>query len=145
MSEDRLNRFLGLVQDGKLRLDYKAQFDAYIKRFEGDEVVVKVTKRRSQRSDEQNGYWWAVVVPLLAEHCGYTHDEMHDALKLKFLSREDMSKGLIRVGSTAKLNTLEFADLVDRVALWAAEDFGVVIPLPDKRWREKRNHQQAVA
>jgi hypothetical protein len=128
--------FVGLVQDGKLRLDSKKQYDAYITRFEGDEVEVTVRKRRSRRSEQQNGYYWSVVIPLMAEHCGYTRDEMHEAIKAKFLGQEDQSRGLLRIGSTARLNTLEFADLVDRVILWAAHELGVIIPAPDPKWRE---------
>ena len=132
--------FIGLVQDGKLHLDYRAQFDAYLRRFEGDEVEVEVRKRRSKRSTAQNAYWWSVVVPTLAEHTGYTRDEMHEALKAKFLSAEDLSLGLTKIGSTAKLNTQDFADLVDRVVLWAAESLGVIVPPPepDARKRTKR-------
>jgi len=131
--------FVGVVQGGKVHLDFPQQFHAYAKRFEGDEIEIEIRKRRSKRSHDQNAYWWSVVVPLIAEHTGYTRDEAHEALKAKFLGQEDMSHGLIRIGSTAKLNTLDFADLVDRVVLWAAEELGVIIPLPDKRWREKRD------
>jgi hypothetical protein len=113
-------------------LDHRAAFLAYAKRFKGEEVVLTLHKRRAKRSSEQNRYWHGVVVALLAEHCGYTRDEMHEALKARFLGQEDLSRGLIRIGSTAKLTTLEFADLVDRVVLWAAEELGVVIPLPEK-------------
>lgn len=126
--------FLGLVRDdgSKLDLDYPAQFKAFIRRFAGDEVEIEVRKRRSRRSTDQNAYWWGVVIPHIAEYTGYTHDEAHEALKVKFLGQEDVSRGLVRVGSTAKLNTQEFAALVDRVLLWAAEELGVVIPLPEK-------------
>lgn len=134
--------FHGFVHPGgKLVLDYPAQFTAYAKHLGGDvgqDVTLKLVKRRSQRSDSQNEYWWAVVVALLAEHCGYHKDEMHEALKAKFLSEEDLSRGLIRIGSTAKLDTQAFEDLAERVRVWAAEALGVIIPLPDKRWREKR-------
>ena len=124
--------FVGLVQDGRLHLDYRKQFDAYLKRFDGHEVEVEVRKRRSKRSDKQNRYWWGVLVATLAQHTGYTADEMHEALKAKFIAREDVTLGLMRIGSTAKLNTVDFAELVDKVVLWAAEDLGVVIPLPEQ-------------
>lgn len=120
--------FVGVVQNGKLRLDFRRQFDAYLTRFEGHEVEVEVRKRRSKRSGQQNKYWHGVVVALLAEHCGYSKDEMHEALKAKFLATEDLALGLIKIGSTAKLSTAGFADLIDRVSLWAAEDLGVIIP-----------------
>lgn len=138
---DRRNEFPGYAYpEGRMTADYPSQLKAYLKHLAGeggDEIVIKVVKRRSQRSTEQNSYWWAVVIPLLSEHCGYTHDEMHEALKAKFLSQEDLTRGLVKIGSTAKLEPGPFAELVDKVILWAAEDLGVVIPLPDKRWRQK--------
>lgn len=127
--------FVGCVQDGVLRLDYKRQWDAFLKRFEGDEVEISIRKKHSQRSDAQNAYWWAVVVPLLSEHCGYSREEMHAALKAKFLGHEDLTRGLMRIGSTTKLSPQEFGDLIDQVVVWAAESLGVVIPPPTKGWR----------
>ena len=132
--------FRGFVDDsGKFALDYPAQFRAYVGRFKGEEVEIEFRKRRTKRSDRQNRYWWGVVIPLIAEHCGYSHDEMHEALKAKFLGTEDMSRGLLRIGSTAKLDTQAFAELTDRVVLWAAGDLGVIIPPPevDKAQRKK--------
>ena len=132
--------FRGFVDDsGKFALDYPAQFRAYVGRFMGEEVEIEFRKRRTKRSDRQNRYWWGVVIPLIAEHCGYSHDEMHEALKAKFLGTEDMSRGLLRIGSTAKLDTQAFAELTDRVVLWAAGDLGVIIPPPevDKAQRKK--------
>jgi hypothetical protein len=125
--------FLGRVtEDGtRVVLDHPASFRAHVARWKGHAVELTIRKRRNQRSAAQNGYWWAVVVPVLAEHCGYTRHEMHDALKAKFLGMEDLSRGLLRIGSTATLSTVAFADLVDRVRLWAAEELGVAIPLPD--------------
>ncbi len=125
--------FRGFVDDaGKFALDFPLQFRAYVGRFKGEEVEIEFRKRRTKRSNQQNKYWWGVVIPLLAEHCGYSHDEMHEAIKAKFLGTEDMSRGLLRIGSTTKLSTLEFAELTDRVIVWAAGELGVVIPQPDR-------------
>lgn len=129
-----MNEFVAVVsEDGKrILFDFPKAWEAYRKRFAGDEVVVTLKKRRAQRSNPQNRFWHGVIVTLLAEHCGYTHDEMHEALKVKFLGTEDMSRGLLRIGSTRKLNTLEFAELTERVMLWAIEELGVVIPSPER-------------
>lgn len=128
-----MSAFIGMVTDaGKLVLDYPNAFRAYAQRFAGHEVEVQIRKRRTKRSDQQNRYWHGVVVALLAEHCGYSHDEMHEALKAKFLGTEDMTRGLWRIGSTRKLSTTEFADLTERVMVWAAEELGVVIPSPER-------------
>jgi hypothetical protein len=128
-----LNVFVGVVTDaGRLVLDAPKVFKAYVARFIGEEVEVEVRKRRSKRSTEQNAYYWSVIIPPLAEHCGYSHDEMHEALKAKFLGQEDMSRGLLRIGSTTKLSTTEFADYVERITVWAAGELGVVISAPER-------------
>lgn len=117
---------------GKLTLDYPAQFFAFAKRFAGIDAEIELRKRRTKRSKKQNDYYWSVVVPLIAEECGYSSDQMHQALKVKFLSQEDLSRGLMRVGSTTKLSTAEFVEFTDRVVLWAAEYLGVIIPQPER-------------
>lgn len=130
--------FSGHVSEaGRLTLEYPAQFKAFVGRFKGRDVELEVRKRRSQRSDAQNKFWWSVVVALLAEHCGYTDEEMHHALKVKFLGTEDLTRGLWRIGSTRKLSTTEFADLTERVMVWAAQDLGVVIPSPEREPRKR--------
>ena len=130
--------FTGFVSDaGKLTLDWPTQFRAYLKHLAGQEVEIDIRKRRSKRSTRQNNYWHGVVLPLLCEHTGYTPDEMHEALKAKFLGVEDLSTGLRKIGSTAKLTTLDFADLTDRVVLWSAEHLGVIIPPPEPDVRKR--------
>ena len=127
--------------DGRVQWDYPSLVTAYRKHLagaDGNEITAQFTKRRSKRSTKQNAFWWGVVIPILAEHTGYTHDEMHEALKAKFLGREDLERGLIRIGSTAKLSTAEFVELTDRVMLWAAEELGVVIPQPEPDARKRR-------
>jgi hypothetical protein len=94
------------------------------------EIVIK--RVRATRSNQQNRFWWGVVVPTLGEHCGYTNDEMHEALKHKFLrlDADPDQFGLVRVRSTATLNTKEFTDLIENVVTWAGSEFGIAIPLP---------------
>lgn len=125
--------FTGVVDEhGALKLDTPRAVKAWLQRFIGHEIELVIRKRRIKRSDKQNRYWHGVVVATLAEHCGYTRDEMHDALKAKFLGTEDLTTGLRRIGSTTKLSTTEFAELTERVMVWAITDLGVVIPPPEK-------------
>jgi hypothetical protein len=88
--------------------------------------------RREGRSSAQNNYWWGVVVPYVAEATGFTHDEAHEALKAKFLGEEDMAAGLIKIGSTAKLDTAAFTRLIDEVRQWAQDYLDCRIPAPNE-------------
>ena len=84
------------------------------------------------RSNQQNAYWWGVVIPLIAEASGFTDDEAHDALKAKFLGQDDLTTGLRKIGSTAKLDTRQFTELIDQVRQWAQDFLTVYIPAPNE-------------
>ena len=124
--------FHGQVTKGRLVLETPHRYLVYLSGLEGKRVEVVVRKQKSQRSIQQNKYYWAVVVEILANHCGYEPEEMHEALKVKFLSdHSEDDKGLIRIGSTAKLTTDGFVKYIDRIIRWAS-GFGVFIPDPNQ-------------
>jgi hypothetical protein len=121
--------FRGRVEKGILRL--APGFYAYLGSLEGLEVEVVVRKKRSKRSDQQNRYYWGVVVKMIADHCGYTPEEMHEALKFKVLGSESPDDhGLVKIRSTAALSTDEFSQYVNKVVQFAAMSLGVFIPDP---------------
>lgn len=126
--------FEGEVDDrGNLLVFDLDRFQRYLKNsLRGGRVRIVVSREKKVRSLDQNSYYHGVVVDLLAEHCGYTHDEMHDAIKWQFLKKEDPGKPLPTVGSTAELSTVEFEELMARIREWAATEFGMWIPLPNE-------------
>jgi hypothetical protein len=126
-------QFIGHVDTrGKLDPDVRVQVADYLRTFAGQTVEIKVKQYRAQRSSQANRYYFGVVVKLLAEHCGYDADDMHEALAMKFLRIEDCPvTGVPRRARTPNQNTKEFADYVDACIRLAAE-LGVVIPEPSK-------------
>ena len=122
--------FHGKVEKDVIVLDNKDRFRAHRKTLEGERIDLILRKRTDQRSDQQNKYYHGVVVKLLADSTGYTPEEMHENLKRMFLSTKD-AHGLIRIGSTAALKTLEFKDYLDKIIRWAAIDMGIPIPEPN--------------
>lgn len=96
-------------------------------------LTLKPTK--AQRSLDQNAYWWAVPVEILAEHCGYTPAQMHYALLGECFGYTPGPTGhpVPNVPSSSELNTAEFTKLIDWVLTWAPTELGVVIPAPDER------------
>lgn len=101
----------------------------------GLRVVVEIKAQRQRRSLSQNGYYWGVIIPFLCEATGYTAEEMHDALKWKFLRRVpdgDLGEGLATVGSTAGLSTKEFEIFTAAVREWASRDLECYIPEPNE-------------
>ena len=116
---------------------YPSDIQKYLRHLEkiqfGTHVFITIEKitREKQRSLDQNAYYWGVVVKILAWEIGYTKDEMHEALKVKFLTYENV-KGIPTVLSTANLNTKQFEVYLEMVRRWAAMDLGIVIPEPNQ-------------
>jgi len=119
------------ISQGKLRFERPERWLVALSKLEGKKVELVLRKRRSQRSESQNRYYWGVIVEILASHCGYTSEEMHEALKVKFLgSAHEDERGLIRVRSSAALSIDEFIRYTNEIVRWAAETLGVFIPDP---------------
>lgn len=127
--------FIAVVgQDGRMDLapHERQRLSAYMGSLKGQRIEVVVKPYRAQRSSQQNRYYHGVVVALLAEHCGYDHDDMHEALAMKFLRIEDCPvTGAPRRLRTPKADTKQFADYLDACIRLAAEH-GVVIPEPNE-------------
>ena len=117
---------------GQVIIRDRASFDNYAKTLQGSELEVIIRKRKSQRSSQQNRYYFGCVVKLIGEYCGYDTDDMHEALAMKFLRIEDCPiTGAPRRKRTPKTNTAEFANYVDQCIRFGAE-LGVVIPEPQQ-------------
>jgi hypothetical protein len=124
-------KYRGRVEGGILKLDQVADFNEHLKEYEGKLVTLSITGGREDRSIEANRYYWGCVVTPLAKHCGYTREQMHEALKRHFLrDREREKDGLILVRSTTELDTKEFAEYVSHCQQLAAEMHCV---LPDEQ------------
>lgn len=83
------------------------------------------------RSSQANRYLFGVVYRLIADHLGYSVDEIHDAMKVKFRSREDVSTGLTVVRST-RTGSDDFWAYVDEVRHWSHTFLGLYIPDPNE-------------
>jgi hypothetical protein len=62
---------------------------------------ISINKFRKSRSLQQNRYMWGVVYKLIADHTGYTADEVHQLMKDRFLSYD--RNGVTFQGRTSKL------------------------------------------
>jgi hypothetical protein len=111
--------FRGKILRGKIVLDNRDRFRELLESFEGKRIEIVLRERSVERSDGQNKYYHAVVVKILADHLGYSSEEMHEALKKQF-----------NVESTAKLKTSEFTEYIQQVVRWAAVTFSLMIPDP---------------
>lgn len=133
----RLDRvFHGFVNpQGELKLEDPVAWRGFLAKLQGKRVAVTVKADRKHRTLQANAYLWKVVYGLIAEWSGHEPEEIHEAMKEKFLNRTTLDlpnmKTLVVPPSTASLDTVEFAIYIDRVRRWAAES-GVNIPDPNE-------------
>jgi len=98
-----------------------------------------IRKQKKQRSNDQNRYYWGVVIPILADHFGHDNQEdMHEDLKLEFNPIESkIEPGKKIGGTTTKMTTVEFfsaeTSYIERICRWAAMEHQVFIPPPKKK------------
>lgn len=117
-----------VLPGGLLVIDKPKEYAQHVRSFRGRFVEVLIRKRRAKRSSQANRYYFGVVVKLLAEHCGYDVQEMHEALAFRFLRIEDCPiTGAPRRKHTPETDSTEFSEYVNHCIRLASE-LGVVIP-----------------
>lgn len=133
--------FEGHVVNKKLKiLDHvKKAINLWVSTFKnGTKLDIIIRKQKTKSTNLQRGYYFGVVIPILADYFGHDNPEdMHEDLKLKFnpvKSKIDPNK--IIGGSTTKLSTVEFFSAedsyIERIVRWAAMEFSIYIPPPKK-------------
>ena len=122
--------FRGFVESGKLKLVRPELFASFLLGIQGDvEMVVK--KPRKERSLNQQGYYFGVVVKMIADELGYLKPEdAHNELRAMFLLIEE--KPMRRYRSTTDLSTVEMEEYMSKIRAWAAIEIPLFIPLPNE-------------
>ena len=120
----------GIVRMGKFMPDYPGEFYGDIMKLDKKRISVAIMPEKKAKSTEQRGYYWAVIIKILSDHTGYTKEEMHEAIKHKFLIDETLNPP--KVGSTEDLSTAETEELYTAIREWSAIDLGLYIPLPNE-------------
>ena len=112
-----------------------------IKSFEGKNVLITFEKPKKKRSNNQNSYYWGIVIVLIKSALKDTGNnlntnDVHDLLRLKFLKetisiKEETGEVIERVRSTTELTTSQFMDYIAEIQQFAAEYFDLIIPDPN--------------
>jgi hypothetical protein len=99
------------------------------------EYLVIIEKCFPSRSLDQNAYYWAVPVKIIAEYIGDDSREADRIIKSEILQdRILLPNGKIVevVGEHKNLSTAEFTNFIDRVRVWATNELNVHIPAPNE-------------
>lgn len=128
----------GTVDDSGLHLRNKDKWLSGVRSLRG-EIEIVARRKRATRSDQQNRWYWGVIVESISEHTGYTPDEVHEFLKAKFIPKRlamadgngEIKDELVIGGTTTRFNKLEFGEYCESIRQWAATELDINIPDPE--------------
>jgi len=129
------------VENGNLKRNRNTIKEA-IKTFEGKEILLTIQRKRKQRSNNQNQYYWGVILEcwrhLIKTEWGeiWSKESTHEFLKMNFNYNEKYSEEtgeLLRTPkSTTENSTSEMEDFHTVCRQKANEFFNYEIPLPNE-------------
>lgn len=124
--------YLARIEKGKLYINDRKDMDEYLALQEDGEVQVIIQKRRKPRSDNQNRYYWGVVVRLIADEIGeLDQDLVHHYLQIAVGNFKEI-KGVKVPDGTSLKNTGEMEEYLERVRTWASSELSICVPLPNE-------------
>jgi|GEM_PF-2026696 len=118
-------------------------------------VKVTVQMDRADRSDEQNAALFGVAYPPIMEHTGYRKEELHEVfcrayfgeveheIARRKITRPKRTTTTDELGRRDVINKLDFASFYSFVQQVAAEHWGVIVPDPEKNWRDRMIEETA--
>lgn len=106
---------------------------------------IEVKKVRKPRSNDQNGWLWGCIYPMLLEalnDAGWefvTTEQVHEFFKAQMTADKVINKHTGEIiqfpGSTATMDTVTFSTYCEKLREYGREFLGVEIPDPDRYWR----------
>lgn len=121
--------------------------DAFLRAAPDGSYMMEVVKLKRGRTLNQNEYLWGCVYPILLDallDSGWEFtslEQVHEFFK-RMIARERIvnynTGEIIEIpNSTATMDTVQFSAYVDKLKEYANEFLGVVIPQPNKHWRNE--------
>lgn len=133
----------GNIKDGKLHIINRKIFDADIERMGDKQVEIVIYPKKKTRSNQQNAYYWSVVVAMMKEgfakmgHEDVTSENVHDFIKSRFLLKEivniDTGEVVNMPTGTSNLSTTDFMVLIEKCMKFSGEYLNTIIPEPNSQ------------
>lgn len=119
-NEDQRKRVIGLIEGLNLAKPWQ----------------VTIEPKTKKRTLSQNALYWKWV-GLIADATGNDNDDVHEALKAKFLTPRtiDLAGEQREIRSTAKQDKAGMTAFMDRVYAFATSELGLYLPTPEELGR----------
>ena len=122
-------KFQATIKSGTLTLNSSPFFKKQVARLKDGRYTLSLERIKSNRSLNQNRYYFGAVLPPIAEYTGYSTEEMHEYYKARFLKKRTLTIGDDErevVPSSTKLSTDEFSQYIEKI-INHASDMGISI------------------
>jgi hypothetical protein len=131
--------FIGHVaENGALSFDFPKTVKEYLLSLAGAEVDVQIGKHYKKRTEQENRYYYGVIIPIVAEEIGEEDkDIVHSWLQIAVDHKKTIGGHDVPLG-TSELSTVEFEDYASRARMFASKFLNVYIPLPNEGIRDLR-------
>lgn len=127
------------VVNGVLKQNRTRIQDA-VKSFEGKEITIIIKRKRKTRSNEQNRYYWGLLIPLMVDAVKvewgeiWSNEKAHEFFKMHFLYYEKLNEETGQIiklpKSTTENTTVEMEEYHSQIREFLVEWFNVTAPLP---------------
>jgi len=129
------------VKNGTLATNRK-KLSEIVASFEGKKIDITFERSRKKRSNEQNRYYWGVIIPMFQQGVNDCFGEIwdikntHEHLKSTFNREEKVNKKTAEVvqllKSTSENSTIEMEEYHDKIREWMRENMDIICPLPNE-------------
>jgi len=115
-----------------------------IKSFNDKDVVITFSKPKKSRSNNQNNFYWGVVLPLiqngLLDATGElrSYNNIHYKILLPLFAptneiiNKETGECIVERLTSSDLTTTQFCEYILEIQKWAAEFLGIDIPSPNE-------------
>jgi hypothetical protein len=113
-----------------------------IKSFENSDVILTLEKPKKKRSNNQNSFYWGVLIPLMQSGAKdlwgevWSIDKAHKHLSNKFVFHESINEKTGEVSNTPKstteLTTTGWEVFMTEIRIYLLEDFDINAPEPNE-------------
>lgn len=121
------------IHNGKLVVEDRNEFRNYCMALTGFplEVIVRKFRKRKDGSDQQRGYYWAVIVRMISDYTGDDEESVHETMTVKFAPWETY-KGKRRRVRYSKMSTVQREEYQEKCRVWAIQFLSLNVPLPNQ-------------
>lgn len=112
-----------ITESGKIEFENKDQWDNFKIPFYGKEMTLILKKRTKDRSRQEEKFYWAVVVQMVATEMEVTRESAHHLMAEMFLTTEERAGNgtrYKRVLSTTELGDKAYRAYWEKCIHWAA-------------------------